>query len=188
MKIRLNAKAGGVRSGLSSHLGAKATLGKVPPNVPVPRVPFPELGCGGYRQWTRLSPRCFKGAPDPPQQSPAPQTPGGPEYTMEGPGLNPNSPQDSDCFPKLNSTIGRGQSLCVCCFPLKHRPAIRTLKELFAGKPHPEPRKTAWAWPLVAERPVPALSPLGDTRTARTRAPFCDQSVLCGQAPPGLGV
>ena len=188
MKIRLNAKAGVVRSGLSSHLGAKATLGKVPPNVPVPRVPFPELGCGGYRQWTRLSPRCFKGAPDPPQQSPAPQTPGGPEYTMEGPGLNPNSPQDSDCFPKLNSTIGRGQSLCVCCFPLKHRPAIRTLKELFAGKPHPEPRKTAWAWPLVAERPVPALSPLGDTRTAGTRAPFCDQSVLCGQAPPGLGV
>ena len=161
MKIRLNAKAGGVRLGLSSHLGAKATLGKVPPNVPVPRVPFPELRCGGYRQWTRLSLRCLKGAPDPPQQSPAPQIPGGPEYTMEGPGLNPNSPQDSDRFPRLNSTIGRGQSLCVCCFPSKHPPAIRTLKELFAGKPHPEPRKTAWAWPFAAERPVPALSPLG---------------------------
>lgn len=159
--------------GLSSYLGAKAALGKVPPNVPVPRVPFPELGCGGYWQWIWLSPRCLEGAPGPPQQSPPPQTPGGPEYTMEGPGLNPNSPQDSDCFPKLNSTIGRGQSFCVCCFPSKHRPAIRTLKELFVGKPHPEPRKTARARPFVAERPVPAWSPL-DTCIAGTPAPFCD--------------
>lgn len=123
--------------GLSSHLGAKATLGKVPPNMPVPRVPFPELRCGGYWQWTRLSPQCLEGAPDPLQQSPPPQTPGGPEDTMEGPGLDPNSSQDSGCFPKLNSTVRRGESLCVCGFSSKHHPAIRKLKELFVGKPPP---------------------------------------------------
>ena len=56
---------------------------------------------------------------------------------MEGPGLDPNSSQDSDCFPKLNSTVRRGESLCVCGFSWKHHPAIRKLKELFVGKPPP---------------------------------------------------
>ena len=46
--------------GLSSYLGAKATLGKAPSNMPVPRIPFPELGYGGCLQWARLSPPCLR--------------------------------------------------------------------------------------------------------------------------------
>lgn len=60
---------------------------------------------------------------------------------MAGPGLNPNSSQGSDLFPKLNSTIGIAESLYVSCFSLKHHPPLRKLKVLFVRETTPRVKK-----------------------------------------------